>query len=331
MPAITEARGPTAPPESIETIDAAVEVRHLTKRYGAHVAVDGVDLTIHRGEVFGILGANGAGKTTAVECAQGLRRPDGGTVRVLGLDPVRQRARLGSRVGSQLQHSELPDRMRVGEALRLFADGRLPEAAGEEWGLRDLWRTPFGGLSGGQRQRLFVGLALLNDPEVVFLDELTQGLDPAARRAVWNLIAGIRARSTTVVLVTHFADEAEVLCDRVAVMRQGRIVAEGTPAELTERHGPGVSMAFTLADPDVAALRRVPGVEAVVVSGRRVEVHGRRAMVAPVGAHLVAGAPARCGAVPHDIRVSEPTLEAALLHLLDGDPDRPDTEEALAS
>jgi len=307
-----------------------VEISGLTKRYGPHVAVDGVDLTVRRGEVFGLLGANGAGKTTTVECAQGLRRPDRGTVRVLGHDPVRQRSRLGSRVGSQLQHSELPDRMRVGEALRLFADGPLLDAVVEEWGLGALWRTPFGGLSGGQRQRLFIGLALLNDPEVVFLDELTQGLDPVARRAVWSLIEAIRARSTTVVLVTHFADEAELLCDRLAVMRSGRIVAEGTPAELVDRHGPGVSMTFTLPDPDVPGLRAVPGVEAVVVSGTRVEVHGRRSMVAPVGAHLVAGS--RWGApVPDDIRVTEPTLESALLELLDGDAPHPVPEEVPAS
>jgi ABC-2 type transport system ATP-binding protein len=322
------------------TTESAVEIRALTKRYGPHVAVDGIDLDVRRGEVFGILGANGAGKTTAVECAQGLRRPDGGTIRVLGLDPVRQRARLGSRVGSQLQHSELPDRLRVGEALRLFADGPLPAATADEWGLRDLWRTPFGGLSGGQRQRLFIALALLNDPEVVFLDELTQGLDPAARRSVWNLIAAIRARSTTVVLVTHFADEAELLCDRIAVMRSGRIVAQGTPAELIERHGPGISMSFTLPGADaagahVAGLRAVPGVEAVVVSGSRVEVHGRRAMLAPVGAHLVATA---CGGEPPaDISVTEPDLESALLDLLDDEPARHPTpdhappEEARAS
>jgi len=300
------------------TNEPAVEISGLTKRYGPHVAVDGVDLTIRRGEVFGLLGANGAGKTTTVECAQGLRRPDGGAVRVLGHDPVRQRARLGSRVGSQLQHAELPDRMRVGEALRLFADGPPLDAAVEEWGLGELWGTPFGALSGGQRQRLFIGLALLNDPEVVFLDELTQGLDPVARRSVWSLIAAIRARSTTVVLVTHFADEAELLCDRLAVMRSGRIVAEGTPDELVDRHGPGISLSFTLPDPDVAGLRAVPGVEAVVVSGTRVEVHGRRSMVAPVGAHLVARSTGD-RPVPDDIRVTEPTLESALIELLDCD------------
>jgi ABC-2 type transport system ATP-binding protein len=220
--------------------------------------------------------------------------------------------------------------MRVGEALRLFADGPLLPAAVEEWGLGDLWRTPFGALSGGQRQRLFVALALLNDPEVVFLDELTQGLDPVARRDVWRLVAAIRARATTVVLVTHFADEAELLCDRLAVMRSGRIVAEGTPTELVDRHGPGVTMSFVLPGADVAALRAVPGVEAVVLSGAHVELHGQRSMVAPVGAHLVAAAtPDR--PVPGDIRVTEPTLELALLELLDGETDRPIPEEAPAA
>jgi ABC-2 type transport system ATP-binding protein len=301
--------------------EPVVEIAGLTKRYGPHVAVDGVDLTVRRGEIFGLLGANGAGKTTTVECAQGLRRPDGGAVRVLGLDPGRQRARLASRVGSQLQQAELPDRMRVGEAVRLFADGPVPDAAVEEWGLRSLWRSPFGGLSGGQRQRLFIALALLNQPEVVFLDELTQGLDPAARRAVWSLITRIRERSTTVVLVTHFADEAELLCDRIAVMRAGRVVAEGTPAELIDSHGHGITMSFTLPAPDLGALQAIPGVESVAPSGAGVEVRGRRTMIAPVGAYLVAQAGG--GRVPDDIRVTEPNLETALLRLLDGDADQP--------
>ena len=309
--------------------DDAIEIAGLTKRYGTHLAVDGVDLSVRRGEVFGLLGANGAGKTTAVECAQGLRRPDAGSVRVLGVDPVRQRPRLASRVGSQLQDSELPDRMRVGEAVRLFADGPVSDAAVAEWGLDDLWRIPFGGLSGGQRQRLFIGLALLNDPEVVFLDELTQGLDPAARRAVWELIARIRERSTTVVLVTHFPEEAELLCDRVAVMRAGRVVARGTPDELIDRHGHGITMSFTHPSADVAALRALDGVEAVLISGDGVELHGRRAMVAPVGAYLMSQATGE-RPVPSDIRVTEPTLESALLELL-AETDRPLPEEAASS
>jgi ABC-2 type transport system ATP-binding protein len=286
--------------------EPVVEIRGLTKRYGARLAVDGVDLSARRGEILGILGVNGAGKTTLVECAQGLRRPDGGRVEVLGLDPVRQRGRLAARVGSQLQSSELPDRIRVGEAVALFSEGAAPKAALEEWGLRDLWRTPFGALSGGQRQRLFIALALLNEPE-----------DPPARRVAWRLIEAVRARGTTVVLVTHFADEAETLCDRVVVMQAGRVVAEDTPAGLVDRYGPGVTIRYTDAAADVGALGAVRGVDRVSTDGDRVELAGGREMIARVGAHLaereVYGHP-----LPHDIRVGEPSLEDALVRLLDG-------------
>jgi len=298
--------------------EPVVEIRGLTKRYGARLAVDGVDLSAHRGEILGILGVNGAGKTTLVECAQGLRRPDGGRVEVLGLDPVRQRGRLASRVGSQLQSSELPDRIRVGEAVALFSEGATPDAALGEWGLRDLWRTPFGALSGGQRQRLLIALALVNEPEVVFLDELTQGLDPSARRVAWRLIEAVRARGTTVVLVTHFADEAETLCDRVVVMRAGRVVAEDTPAGLVDRHGPGITIRYTDASADVGALGAVRGVERVSTDGDRVELAGGREMIARLGAHL-AGREVDGHPLPHDIRVGEPSLEDALVRLLDGE------------
>src|SRR5918995_4765408 len=195
-----------------------LEIEQLSKRYGDLVAVDRVDLSVGQGEIFGILGLNGAGKTTLVECAQGLRRPDAGSVRLLGRDPQRERSALAARVGSQLQDSNLPERMRVSEAVRLFADRRVSPDAMAEWGLDELWSKSFGSLSGGQRQRLFVALALVNEPEVVFLDELTQGLDPAARRTAWQLIHAMRDRGATVVLVTHYMDEAERLCDRVAVM-----------------------------------------------------------------------------------------------------------------
>ena len=167
---------------------ALLEIEQLTKRYGDHVAVDRVDLSVAEGEIFGILGLNGAGKTTMVECAQGLRRPMRGSVRLLGRDPHRERSALASRVGSQLQDSNLPERMRVSEAVALFADRRVQRDAMSEWGLDALWGKSFGALSGGQRQRLFIALALLNEPEIVFLDELTQGLDPVARRVVWDLV-----------------------------------------------------------------------------------------------------------------------------------------------
>lgn len=300
----------------------------LTKTYGGHTAVDDLDLEVDRGEIFGILGANGAGKTTSVECAQGLRRPDRGTIRVLGLDPITDQAKLRGRVGSQLQQANLPERLRVREAIRLFADDRAQAArAMDEWELGPIAATPFGGLSGGQRQRLFLALALLNDPEIVFLDELTQGLDPSARAEVWQLIEQVRDRGTTVVLVTHFMNEAEALCDRVAVMADGRLVDLDTPAGLIGRHGGGVRMRFALqsgvtepgvtepgvTDPDGAAwLARVPGVRSVRHDHHEIEVTGAPSIIFHIGAELVAR-----GTVPDDVRVSQPSLEEALLTILD--------------
>lgn len=293
-----------------------LEIEQLTKRYGDLVAVDGVDLSVAEGEIFGILGLNGAGKTTLVECAQGLRRPDAGLVRLLGRDPQRARAALAARVGSQLQDSNLPERMRVSEAVRLFAAGPVSPDTVAEWGLDELWGKSFGALSGGQRQRLFIALALLNAPEIVFLDELTQGLDPAARRVVWDLVKRIRDRGTTVVLVTHFTDEAEVLCERVVVMRDGSLVAHGSPAELVDQHGPGVGVSYTDANADAAELRSVTGVRSVGISGSRVELRGDRRMVAHVGAHLVETSRTRGTPVPCDLHVDEPSLDDAVLGLI---------------
>jgi ABC-2 type transport system ATP-binding protein len=222
----------------------AVAVRGLRKRYGSVVAVADVSLDVAQGEIFGVIGPNGSGKTTTVECIQGLRRPDGGGVSVFGHDPSTEPARVRRLVGSQLQESALPDRLKVWEALRLFAaisPGGPPwEQLLDEWGLAEHRRTAFGDLSGGQRQRLFVALALVARPRLVILDEMTTGLDPAARRVAWDLIARVRERGTTIVLVTHFMDEAQRLCDRLAVIRHGLIVAAGTPAELivaAQRHG----------------------------------------------------------------------------------------------
>jgi ABC-2 type transport system ATP-binding protein len=291
-------------------------VQRLSKRYGDVVAVDCVDLAVNAGEIFGILGLNGAGKTTMVECTQGLRRPDSGSVRLLGRDPGRERSALASRVGSQLQDSNLPERMRVSEAVKLFADRRVSRGAVAEWGLDELWEKSFGSLSGGQRQRLFIALALVNEPEIVFLDELTQGLDPSARRVVWDLVQKIRDRGTTVVLVTHFTDEAEVLCDRVVVMRDGGIVAHGSPSELVAQHGPGVGMSFTDPQAEAADLRSIRGVRSVGLAGERVELRGDRTMLAHVGAHLVDRSRARGTPVPVDLHVEEPSLEDAVLELI---------------
>ncbi|MBA2894797.1 ABC transporter ATP-binding protein [Nonomuraea soli] len=220
---------------------ATIEVNALTKTYGEMVAVDGVSFTVPPGEIFGLIGPNGAGKTTTVECILGLRSPDGGSVRVLGLDPSRKRRALAQRVGAQLQESALPDRMKVGEAMRLFAAFYARPADWRQvlrrWGLEHLRGKAFGDLSGGQRQRLLLGLALVGDPEVVVLDELTTGLDPVARRETWALIGELKESGVTAVLVSHFMDEAEHLCDRVAMLRGGRIAAMGTPADLISRAG----------------------------------------------------------------------------------------------
>lgn len=213
-----------------------IEVNNLHKRYGDTVAVDDVSFAVDKGEIFGILGPNGAGKTTTVESIEGVRTPDGGTVTVLGLDPRRDRTELRQRVGVQLQHSELPDRIKVWEALELYASFyRDPvdwERLMEDLGISGKRNTAFKKLSGGQQQRLSIALALVGNPEVAVLDELTTGLDPHARREVWRLIKGIRDRGVTVVLVTHFMEEAERLCDRVAVIDSGRVAAIDTPAGL---------------------------------------------------------------------------------------------------
>jgi ABC-2 type transport system ATP-binding protein len=213
-----------------------IEVTELTKRYGNRVAVDGVSFTVERGEIFGILGTNGAGKTTTVECLQGLRTADAGTISVLGLDPARDRDELRRRVGVQLQESRLPEKLRVREVLELFAsfyrDPADVDSLLRRLSLEEHQRTYFGRLSGGLKQRVSIALALIGEPEVAILDELTTGLDPHARRDTWKLVEGVRESGVTVLLVTHFMDEAERLCDRVAVFDAGRVVATGTPAEL---------------------------------------------------------------------------------------------------
>jgi ABC-2 type transport system ATP-binding protein len=304
-------------------VTIVIEVQGLTKRYGAHLAVDDVGFTVTEGEIFGILGVNGAGKTTTVECLQGLRRPDGGRMRVLGVDPRTAGSQLRALVGSQLQDSALPDRLRVEEAVLLFGDGdrRSADRLLETWNLTGLRRSSFASLSGGQRQRLFIALALLNAPRVVFFDELTQGLDPLARSEVWRAIREVRDRGTTVVLVTHFMDEAEALCDRVAVMRGGRVVDAGTPAELIARHARVTTVTFTPpVSFDPATLAALPGVDRVERHGERIRVIGTNQLIAPVCASVLGDD--HLG--PPDLRVHHPDLEDALIALVsDPDTDRP--------
>jgi len=216
--------------------DSALEIRNLRKRYGQKVAVDDLSLRVADGEIFGILGPNGAGKTTTVECAEGLRRPDGGTVRVFGIDPYRDRREARTLVGAQLQESQLQDKLTVAEAIELYASF-YPRPADTEallhrLGLTEKRDTRYKKLSGGQKQRLSIALALVGSPRLVVFDELTTGLDPAARRESWRLVEELRHDGVTVLLVTHYADEAERLCDRVALIQAGRVAACGSPAEL---------------------------------------------------------------------------------------------------
>jgi ABC-2 type transport system ATP-binding protein len=220
-------------------VKSVIEVENLHKSYGNTVAVDDVSFTVGPGEIFGILGRNGAGKTTTVECLTGLRTPDRGRIRVLGRDPRRDHAELTRRVGVQLQDSQLPERLRVGEAMRLYRsfypDPADPIELLGQLGLAGQEKTAYGKLSGGQKQRLSIALALVGRPRVAVLDELTTGLDPHARRDTWDLIAEVRDSGVTIVLVTHFMPEAERLCDRIAVIDAGRVLTIGSPAELIER------------------------------------------------------------------------------------------------
>lgn len=258
---------------------AVIEVNHLHKRYGATVAVDDVSFNVDQGEIFGILGPNGAGKTTTVEAIVGLRRPDAGEVRVLGLDPQLHYYQLIERVGIQLQQAALADRIKVWEALDLFA--AFYRRAGpwesllEQWGLAEKRNTTFGKLSGGQKQRLFIAISLLNDPEIVFLDELTTGLDPQARRATWDLVRAIRDQGKTVVLVTHYMDEAETLCDRLAIIDHGRVIALDSPANLVRQAHAEQRVVFDTENPlAVETMRGLASVSRVERQNGQVTVYG---------------------------------------------------------
>jgi len=291
-----------------------IEVRNLRKTYGNTIAVDDISFEVAEGEIFGFLGPNGAGKTTTVECLQALRKPDSGNIRVLGIDPHTQAQALHRRIGSQLQESALPDRIKVWEALDLFASV-TPNALDwqvllEQWGLAGKQKASFSSLSGGQRQRLFVALSLVNNPEVVFLDEMTTGLDPAARHVAWDLIRAIRDRGTTVALVTHFMDEAEELCDRVAIVDRGKIVASDTPQGLIDKHASEVRVIFTTEQEDLSWLSDIPEVREVIRKGPRVEVEGSGPVLALAAAALV-----EHGIIPADLRVEKPALEDVFLKM----------------
>jgi ABC-2 type transport system ATP-binding protein len=292
-----------------------IEVCNLHKRYGERVAVRDVSFAVEEREIFGILGPNGAGKTTTVECIEGLRTRDGGSVRVLGHDPAVDPRPLRELVGAQLQEAQLPDRLRVGEALELYASFyRAPADAGElarALALDDLLDRPFAKLSGGQRQRLSIALALVGDPRVAVLDELTTGLDPGARRDTWALIERVRDRGVTVVLVTHSMEEAERLCDRVAVVDAGRVVALGTPSELVAGVEAGQVLRFTpRPDVDDRLIAALPQVSDVARDRDEVVVAGTVDALAAVTTLL-----AREGIFPERLRVEQATLEDAFVAL----------------
>jgi ABC-2 type transport system ATP-binding protein len=299
---------------------AVIEVQHLHKSYGDTVAVDDVSFAVHEGEIFGILGRNGAGKTTTVESIEGLRTPDRGTISVLGLDPRTDRAELTQRLGSQLQDSQLPDRLQVAEALELYSSFyRAPadwRALMDVLGLAGKNTTRFCRLSGGQKQRLSIALALVGNPQVVVLDELTTGLDPQARRDTWALIEGVRDRGVTIVLVTHFMEEAERLCDRVALIDAGRVVALDTPAALAGQVQADQRIQFRPSAPlDDALLTSLPDVTSVTRRGGMVVVTGSGNALNAVTSVL-----ARHQIVAQQLRVEQASLEDAFIKLTSGDP-----------
>ncbi|MGH3421796.1 MAG: ABC transporter ATP-binding protein [Streptosporangiaceae bacterium] len=300
---------------SIAAGSPAVVVTHLRKSYGSVVAVDDVSFSVAEGEIFGILGPNGAGKTTTVECVTGLREADAGTIRLLGLDPGTDRDELHEVVGVQLQDSAFPDKLRVGEILDMYrsfyrspADTtELVEALGLAGKRRDYYRS----LSGGQQQRLSVALALIGGPRVAVLDEMTAGLDPQGRRDAWQLIEQVRDGGTTILLVTHFMEEAERLCDRVALIDGGRIIALDTPAGLVARAKGGKTVRFVPSGPfDESLLTRLAEVTRVERDGRHVVVTGTGELVnAVVLALHAAGVEAR------DVRLDAASLEDAYVRL----------------
>jgi ABC-2 type transport system ATP-binding protein len=295
------------------TRDAVVSVDGLRVRYGEMLAVDKVSLAIKPGEIFGILGPNGAGKTTTVECIGGLRKADEGKIKVLGLDPVRDRRELHEQVGIQLQTSELPDKLKVGEALELFAgfyrDSADPDELLERLGLTSKRNDRYTNLSGGQRQRLSIALALIGRPRLAILDELTTGLDPQSRRETWKLIEEMRDQGVTVILVTHFMEEAEYLCDRVALLHHGHVIAVDTPESLGAGAGQKISFVATEAlDPE--RFISLHETRSAVVRDGRLVIEGDGDLVAAVIAVLVED-----GIVPQQTRIEQSTLDDAFVSL----------------
>ncbi len=296
--------------------NAVIKVDRLRKVYGSTVAVEEVSLEVYEGEIFGMVGPNGAGKTTTTECIEGLRDPDAGSVQVLAMNPHRDGYALRNRIGVQLQTSALQERLKVWEALELFASF-YPRAVDwkallEQLGLAEKRNAPFAKLSGGQKQRLFVALALVNDPELVFLDELTTGLDPQARHAIWDLVRGIRDKGKTVFLTTHFMEEAERLCDRVAIMDHGKIVALDTPQNLIRHLDAENRLIFTIdGNLEIQQLLHVQGVTRVEPDNGQFVVYGRGDQLVGDVVHALTSNGLRL----RTLRTEEPTLEDVFLSL----------------
>ncbi|HCU97126.1 MAG TPA: multidrug ABC transporter ATP-binding protein [Actinobacteria bacterium] len=313
VPAVTGGRA--AGPGSVPGTGAAIEVVHLRKTYRATVAVDDVSFSVAEGEIFGILGPNGAGKTTTVECVIGLRNPDAGVIRVMGLDPHVDREDLHAIVGVQLQASVLPARLKVGEILDLFHSFYQHPAGLEEitdsLGLAEKKNGYYRSLSGGLKQRLSVALALIGNPKVAVLDEMTTGLDPQARRDTWQLIEGVRDRGVTIILVTHYMDEAERLCDRVALLDRGRIVAIDTPEGLADRAGVAKRVRFVPSKPFEDRL--LSGLSEV----RSVEHEGEHVIVTGSGelANVVILTLAAAGVTATDMHLDSANLEDAFVQM----------------
>jgi ABC-2 type transport system ATP-binding protein len=292
-----------------------VEIIDLHKSYGKFPALNGITFDVKSGEIFGIVGPNGAGKTTLVECLAGLRTSSSGKITVLGLDPQEQQRPLRQKIGIQLQQASLPDDIRVWEALDLFASF-YPQAVDwkslmEAWGLKEKVNARFASLSGGQKQRLFIALALVNDPELVILDELTTGLDPQARRATWDLVDQLRDAGKTVVIVTHSMEEVERLCDRVAIIDHGCLLALGTPQALVKELNAETRVLFSApASVNWRELESIPGVRQVSREHQDVVVSGSGPLLARVASAL-----AESGFVPTDLRSEQSTLEDVFLTL----------------
>jgi len=292
-----------------------VTVDHLRKQYGLTVAVDDVSFSIAEGEIFGIIGPNGAGKTTTVECISGLRTPDSGSATVFGLSPKNDREEIRKCVGVQLQESSLPPRLKVSEAIELFASFYRNSVDSKtllkSLGIYEKRNSQFKQLSGGQKQKLSIALALIGSPKMAILDELTTGLDPDARREVWELIERVRGNGVTIVLVTHYMDEAERLCDHVALINHGRVVALGTPAALAANEGDGVCMQFLPSGPfDDRILTSLPGVTAVEYRGNLIVVTGSGDLTTRVLYALL-----QVGIKVSEIQVKSSSLEDAFVRL----------------